>query len=89
MSSLQKREKVYYAWMFFRKLRFSNKRIMDALIKNKIPLSVFLGNEDNIIWKSQFKVFSENPDINIKITTLSSGHNNLIEETAKFLQNIS
>jgi pimeloyl-ACP methyl ester carboxylesterase len=89
MSSLQKREKVYYAWMFFRKLRFSNKRIMDALIKNKIPLSVFLGNEDNIIWKSQFKLFSENTYINIKITTLSSGHNNLIEETAKFLQNIS
>jgi len=87
MSSEQKREKVYFTWMFFRKLRFSKSMIVNKLMQYNIPLSIFLGEEDKIIQKSQFEFLSENPGIKLQITMVTAGHNNLIEETANYLLN--
>jgi pimeloyl-ACP methyl ester carboxylesterase len=86
MNSTTKREKVYYTWMFFRELRFNKKLILKTLVENEIPVSIFLGSEDKIIKADQFKFLSEAPQINCKIIILKAGHNNLIEETARYLE---
>jgi hypothetical protein len=87
MSSEQKREKVYFTWMFFRKLSYKKSQIVNSLIKHNIPISVFLGTEDKIIHKKQFEFLSDNQDVNFNLIQLAAGHNNLIEETAKHLLN--
>jgi len=85
MSSEQKREKVYFTWMFFRKLNYKKSQILNSLIKHNIPISVFLGSEDKIIQKKQFSFLSEDQEVNFELTELPAGHNNLIEETANYL----
>ena len=88
MNSEEKREKVYFTWMFFRKLNYKKTRILDSLIQHKIPLAVFLGIDDKIIQEKQFEFLSDNQEINFELIKLPAGHNNLIEETAKYLQEI-
>jgi pimeloyl-ACP methyl ester carboxylesterase len=85
MSSVEKREKVYLTWMFFRKLQCKRSQILKILTAHKIPLHIFLGTEDKIIQKKQFEFLTHHKDINLELTLLPAGHNNLIEETAKYL----
>jgi pimeloyl-ACP methyl ester carboxylesterase len=85
MSSVEKREKVYFTWMFFRNLCYKKSQISDTLAQYKIPLSVFLGTDDKIIQKKQFEFLLNNQEINLDLVHLPAGHNNLIEETAHHL----
>jgi len=85
MNSLEKREKVFYTWMFFRKLRVSKDRIINLLTKHHIPIFIFLGKEDKIILEKHFRFLQDNVEIDSKITVLPAGHNDLIKETAKHL----
>ena len=85
MNSFEKREKVYYTWMFFRKLRFNKNKIIHLLIWHKIPLFIFLGKEDKIILEKHFKFLKQNKAVDFNLTILPAGHNDLIKETAKFL----
>ena len=85
MNSSQKREKVYYTWMFFRMLRFPKNRILKTLVEYKIPLSIFLGSDDKIIQPGQFRFLSEEQRVNFQMFILDTGHNHLIEKTAEYL----
>jgi pimeloyl-ACP methyl ester carboxylesterase len=85
MSSLLKRERVYYTWMFFRKIHFSKRRILSNLLRNNISTSIYLGSEDKIIQPKQFDFLVKTPETNCKIILLPAGHNDLIEETARYL----
>ena len=89
MSSKEKREKVYYTWMFFRKLNFKKTGILNTLIEHKIPVDVFLGTGDKIIQERQFEFLINQKDINFELTKLPAAHNNLIEETARYLQKVN
>jgi len=86
MNSSQKREKVYYTWMFFRKLRFPKNRILATLAEYKIPISIFLGNDDKIIQPEQFRFMSDDQRVDCKMLILDAGHNHLIEKTARYLE---
>lgn len=85
MSSAEKRQKVYFTWMYFRKLRYSKALIVRTLERYKIPLEVYLGNADQIIRPDHFRFLGSNPGINFQLKMLITGHNHLIEETAKYL----
>lgn len=85
MSSLEKRERVYFTWMYFRKLRFSKPLIANILTRFNIPLAVYLGIDDQIIRPGHFKFLVKNPKINLQLKLLSAGHNHLIAETARYL----
>ncbi|MEB3323452.1 MAG: alpha/beta hydrolase, partial [Synechococcaceae cyanobacterium] len=76
MNTIEKRERVYYTWMFFRKLRSRKNRVKDLLSSHKIPVSVFLGKEDKIIPEKYFKFLKDNK-INSNIILLNAGHNDL------------
>jgi len=86
INSFEKREKVFYTWMFFRKLRVNKDRIIPLLIRHQIPISIFLGKEDKIILEKHFKFLTQNKEVDSSITILQAGHNDLIKETAKFLE---
>jgi len=86
MNSLEKREKVFYTWMFLRKLRLSKDRIINLLIKHKVQIFIFLGKEDKIILERHFRFIEDNKKIESNITILPAGHNDLIKETAKHLE---
>ena len=85
MNSMEKREKVYYTWMFFRKLQIREERIINILENHRIPVNIFLGKEDKIILKNHFKILYSNSKIDSNITVLNAGHNDLIKETANYL----
>jgi hypothetical protein len=85
MNTLQKRERVYYTWMFFRKLKSRKSRIIDLLSVHRIPVSVFLGKEDKIIREKHFS-FLKDKRIDSSITVLDAGHNDLIKDTALYLE---
>ena len=85
INSFEKREKVFYTWMFFRKLRFKKDRIIHLLINHRIPVSIFLGKEDKIILKKHFSFLTQNKEVDANLTILQAGHNDLIKETAKYL----
>jgi pimeloyl-ACP methyl ester carboxylesterase len=89
MNTMEKREKVYYTWMFFRKLNIRKDQIVKILIKHRIPVSVFLGKEDKIILEKHFRFLNGNDRIDSNITVLESGHNDLIKETANYLERSS
>ena len=86
MNTLEKREKVFYTWMFFRKLHLRKNRIVKLLIDHKIPVSVFLGKEDKIILEKELRFLEAIDTINSNITVLNAGHNDLIKETANYLK---
>ena len=88
MNTLEKRERVYYTWMFFRNLGIRKRRIIDLLRTHKIPVSVFLGKEDKIILEKHFN-FLKDKGIDLNITVLEAGHNDLIKDTAIFLEGSS
>jgi pimeloyl-ACP methyl ester carboxylesterase len=88
MNTLEKRERVYYTWMFFRKIAIRKSRIIDLLATHKIPVSVFLGNEDKIIREKHFSFLKDNR-IDSNITILDAGHNDLIADTALYLEGSS
>ena len=85
MNTLEKRERVYYTWMFFRKLGIRKSRVIDLLTAYKIPVSVFLGKEDKIILEKHFN-FLKDKRIDSNITILDAGHNDLIKETVIYLE---
>jgi pimeloyl-ACP methyl ester carboxylesterase len=89
MNTIEKREKVYYTWMFFRKLHIRKDQIVNLLVKHKIPISVFLGKEDKIILEKHFRFLKGNDRIDSNITVLDAGHNDLIKETANYLERSS
>ena len=86
MNTIEKREKVYYTWMFFRKLNLRKNQIVNILIRHQIPIRVFLGKEDNIILEKHFRFLKDNNRIDSNITVLEAGHNDLIKETASYLE---
>lgn len=86
MSSQEKREKVYFTWMYFRKLRFKRSVILRLLKEHSIPMEIFLGKEDKIIRSRHFTFLGNHPDIICKITLLDAGHNDLIQATADQLK---
>ena len=86
MNTVSKREKVYFTWIFFRKLRSHKNRILKILVDFNIPISVFLGSDDKVIRPGQFKFLTEALPVSCKVTILDTGHNNLIGETARYLE---
>jgi pimeloyl-ACP methyl ester carboxylesterase len=89
MNSIEKREKVFYTWMFFRKLHIRKDQITKLLTAHQIPVSIFLGKEDKIILEKHFRFLRDNNKIDSNIEILDAGHNDLIRETANYMERSS
>ncbi len=84
MDTPEKRERVYFAWVVFRHLKFEMKYIAKIINLNKVKITMIVGKYDKIITpKNMYRLLKELDDHKLEI--LETGHNGVIEESAKVL----
>lgn len=85
MNTRKKRYKVYFSWVVTRHLIFDMKEIAQIINNHNIPLHFYLGRYDRIITLANMSVLLKY--LNEKnVHILETGHNNLIEHTARYLK---
>lgn len=85
MGNLKDRELVYFTWIGFRHLNLDRQELGARINRNKIPVQVFLGERDRIIRPHHIKPLIRYLS-GTEIIMLPSGHNTLIESTAKYFR---
>jgi pimeloyl-ACP methyl ester carboxylesterase len=86
MDSEEKRRRVYFSWVYFRKLKFNLSKIASLLNEQRIPLTLIVGKHDKVIQAKNMEAFLEK--VNSKqFEVLEAGHNDLIAK-AIFLKMI-
>lgn len=78
INSHEKRERVYYIWTSLRKLKLNLDKISKILNDSDISIFFVLGENDEIITKSNIEPLARKTN-NTKIITLSCTHQNIIE----------
>ncbi len=86
MDSTAKRLRVYRSWIGFRDLNFDIRQIVQLLNKYKIPVTMYLGEYDEIISLKRVRVFVDALD-NGELVILKTGHSNLLQDVADHLHN--
>ncbi|GAB3821759.1 alpha/beta fold hydrolase [Pontibacter rugosus] len=84
MDSTEKRLRVYHSWIGFRDLNFDIRKIVALLNKYKVPVSMFLGEFDEIISPRRVAVFVDALDQG-ELVMLKTGHSHLLLEVAQLL----
>ncbi|WP_162428745.1 alpha/beta fold hydrolase [Pontibacter pudoricolor] len=84
MDSTAKRLRVYRSWIGFRDLNFDIRMIVRLLNNYKIPVTMFLGEYDEIISPKRVSVFMDALDKG-ELIVLKTGHSNLIQDVAELL----
>ncbi|MCX2739590.1 alpha/beta fold hydrolase [Pontibacter anaerobius] len=84
MDSTPKRLRVYRSWIGFRDLNFDIRKIVQLLNKYEVPVTMFLGEFDEIISPRRVAVFVDALD-NGELVILKAGHSHLLQEVAELL----
>ena len=84
MRTTRQRRRVYYSWTVFKPLKFPMKRIAHLLNAYQIPVQMYLGKYDKIMTEENMRHLLDRLDQQ-ELHVLETGHNHLIEETAKAL----
>jgi pimeloyl-ACP methyl ester carboxylesterase len=85
MGSEEKRRRVYFSWVYFRKLKFNLSKIASLLNEQLIPLTLIVGKHDKVIQPKNMEAFLGK--VNSKqFTVLEAGHNDLIGKAIPFIQ---
>lgn len=84
MDTRKKRRQVYYSWVVFRLLHFNMKNIAGLLNLYSVQVDIFLGKYDKMITKKHLNKLINNLN-DYKLYVLETGHNNLINEVADFM----
>ncbi|MBC5993664.1 alpha/beta fold hydrolase [Pontibacter cellulosilyticus] len=84
MDSTSKRLRVYRSWIGFRELNFDIRHIVGLLNKYKVPVTMFLGEYDQIITPKRVGVFVKALDQG-ELVLLKTGHSNLLSDVAELL----
>ncbi|TPE43745.1 alpha/beta fold hydrolase [Pontibacter mangrovi] len=84
MDSTPKRLRVYRSWVGFRDLNFDIRQIVQLLNKYEVPVTMFLGEYDEIISPKRVAVFVKALDKG-ELVLLKTGHSNLLYEVAELL----
>lgn len=83
MNTRQKRRRVYYSWVIFRKLQFEMNKIASLINFYNIEVDIILGKYDMMIThKKMDGLLKRLNKFNLQI--LESGHSSLIDEVAKY-----
>lgn len=88
MNTPEKRERVYYAWVVFRHLKFNMKTIANIINSNKINITLIVGKYDKIITVKNMDLLL-NELVDYKFEIVETGHNGVIQESVKFLGKFS
>jgi pimeloyl-ACP methyl ester carboxylesterase len=57
MNTTEKRERVYYSWVVFRKLRFNIASLATLVNQHAIPITIIVGKYDNVITPASMNNF--------------------------------
>jgi pimeloyl-ACP methyl ester carboxylesterase len=84
MKTAAQRNKVYYSWVVFRKMKVDPLQVAMIINRFNIPVQLYLGLHDRIIVYKHLSQFMEKI-AHLKVHRIKAGHSNLIEEVARFL----
>lgn len=84
MKTQEQRERVYFTWVTFRKLKFEMKEISQIINSQKIPVIMVTGSYDKIVTSNNMHHLLNYLD-DYEELILETGHNHLIAETAAYL----
>jgi pimeloyl-ACP methyl ester carboxylesterase len=84
MDSTEKRLRVYRSWIGLRDLSFDIRHIVNMLNQNKVEVTMFLGEYDEVIAPKRVAVFVKALEKG-KLVILKSGHSHLLEKVAEML----
>jgi len=84
MDSTPKRLRIYRSWISFRELNFDIRHIVSLLNKHQVPVTMFLGEYDQIISPKRVGVFVEALDKG-ELVLLKTGHSYLLQDVADLL----
>ncbi len=84
MDSTEKRLRVYRSWIGFRELSFDIRKIVKLLNKYNVPVTMFLGEYDQIIESKRVGVFVKSLDQG-ELIILKTGHSHLLQDVAAML----
>lgn len=88
MDTTEKRKRVYFSWVVFRRLQFNMKTIATLINTHKISLYVMVGRYDKIITAKNMKgLLKRVPGHYFQI--LNTGHNGVIEKSIEVIRNIA
>jgi len=82
MRTVKQRRRVFYTWTVFKPLKFNMKRVAHLLNAYEIPVQMFLGKHDKIMTEENMRRLLNRLE-KYELVILNTGHNDLIEETAK------
>lgn len=84
MDSTSKRLRVYRSWVGFRQLNFDIRHIVQLLNHYHVPVTMFLGEYDEIISPKRVSVFVKALERG-ELVLLKSGHSFLLQQVAELL----
>jgi pimeloyl-ACP methyl ester carboxylesterase len=85
MDTEEKRRRVYYSWVVFRRLKFDLDKIAELINNNSIRLLLITGKYDKVIRSQSMSRLLKHVRV-YRHEILETGHNGLINEAALFLQ---
>lgn len=86
MNTEEKRSRVYYSWVVFRRLNFNMDHIATLVNKYKIPFTLITGKYDKVIRSENMEGLTKRLN-NCRSIVVESGHNALIEASIPFMKN--
>ncbi|MBD1396698.1 alpha/beta hydrolase [Pontibacter sp. JH31] len=84
MDSTEKRLRVYRSWIGFRELNFDIRQIVRLLNQRQVPVTMFLGEFDQIISPKRVSIFVKALQKG-ELIVLKTGHSHLLQEVAELL----
>ena len=84
MNSEEKRRRVYYSWVVFRRLTFDMKGIARLINENDIRLTMIVGKYDKVIRPENMQRLLRHVR-DYRLEVLESGHTGLIHESLRYL----
>ena len=85
MNTTEKRERVYYSWVVFRKLRFNIDALATLVNQHTIPVTIIVGKYDKVITPASMNKFVERLH-QPRFIVIETGHNFLTHpELAGFI----
>ena len=85
MESTPKRLRIYKSWTGFSLLTFDIRKIVQLLNENKIEITLFLGEFDQVIPQRSLQVFVKALQYG-KVILLKTGHTFLLHDVANYLR---
>ena len=85
LTSKEQRNRVYFTWVAYRKLKLNPQKIIDAINEHQIPVEIYLGKHDRIISYEKLNHFITHLKT-VKVELLEAGHSNLVSEVVKKLK---